>query len=283
MSISRLVLLAALLLAACGEKKSPPSSNAKTPVRVVVIGGMAMTGMWPRLAARFEAQTGIPVELVTSGPKEIIMPVFREGRADLLTMHSSDEATLLVADGFATNLRPWTRNEQVLMGPPADPAGVRGMHEGAAALRKIAATRSPFIDAQGGGKRLVSERLWEKAGIRPIGEWVLKDESKTPTELLAFAESKGAYTICGRIPVLSGKIPKGSMEIMVEGDPEMQRPFVVMEADPRRFPQANVVGAGKLADYLVGEDAQRFLGEFAAEQPAGVPLFYPLAAPVARP
>ncbi len=264
------------LLVACDRPGPAPDASATQPVRVVVIGGMTTTGLWPRLAQRFEQKTGIPVQLVATGPKEIIAPVFREGRADLLTMHSSDEATSLVADGFAVNLRPWTRNEQIILGPASDPAGIRGMRDGAAALRKIAETQSPFVDAQGGGRRLISERLWAKAGIRPIGDWVLKDESKSPTDLLLFAGSKGAYAICGRIPVLTGKIPAGEMEIMVVGDPEMQRPFVVVEPNPTTFPQANLAGARRLADYLLSEDAQTFLVEFAAEQPAGVPLFYPL-------
>ena len=267
----RLLILLCLALAGCGK-----SSSEVRSVRVAVIGGMTMTGMWPRLAALFEAETGIPVELVATGPKEVLVPVFREGRADLLTMHSSDEATSLVADGFGTNLRPWARNEHVIMGPVADPAGIRGLKDGAAALRKIAETRSPFIDAQGGGKRLVSEKLWEKAGIRPIGDWILKDESEVPSDLLRFAETKGAYVICGRIPVLMGKIPRASMEIMVEDDPEMQRPFIVLEADPRRIESANAEGAKKLADFLVGETAQKFLRQYADEQPAGRPLFYPL-------
>ncbi len=268
-----LCLLSTLLvLAACGP--TPPAKKA--PVRVAVIGGMSMTGLWPRLAAHFEEQTGIPVEVVATGPKDVLVPVFRKGEVDLLTMHSSDEATSLVADGLGRNIQPWTRNEHVIMGPSNDPAGIRGMKDGAAALRRIAETKSPYIDAQGGGKRLVSEKLWEKAGLRPIGDWVLKDESATPTDLLRYAESKGAYAICGRIPVFIGKIPKGSMAIMVEGDPEMQRPFVIVEADPKHFPQANAKGAAKLAAFLVSTETQEFLKRFADEQPAGVPLFYPL-------
>jgi tungstate transport system substrate-binding protein len=270
-SCSRLLLAAALGLAACHK----PAAHAPV-IRVAVIGGMTMTGLWPRLAAQFEADTGLRVELVATGPKDVLTPVFRAGKVDLLTMHSSDQATNLVADGYATNLRPWARNEQVIMGPPGDPAGIRGLRDGAAALRKIAATHSPFIDAQGGGKRLVSELLWEKAGIRPVGDWVLKDESPSSSELLHFAESRGAYAICGRIPVLAGKIPRGHMEIMVQGDPDMQRPFIVIEAAPHRFPSANIAGARRLADYLVSDRGQDFLRRFAQEQPAGVPLFYPL-------
>jgi ABC-type tungstate transport system permease subunit len=68
------------------------------------------------------------------------------------------------------------------------------------------------------------------------------------------------------------------MEVMVRGDPDMLRPFVVMIADVNRFPRANVAGAQVLADYLTSEKAQQFLKDFATKEPDGVPLFYPIAA-----
>lgn len=268
-----LFFLLALLLAGCG----PKPARKDQPIRVAVIGGMVMTGLWQDLAVQFEKDTGRRIELVATGPKEVIVPVFRKGEADLITFHSSDEATALVADGLGHNMRPWTWNEHVIIGPADDPAGISGMKDGAAALRKIAETESPFIDAQGGGKRLVAEKIWQKAGIRPVGPWVIKDESQSSTELLAFAQRKHAYAICGRIPILWKKIPGSGMKIMVEGDPDMRRPFVVIEADPRRFPGANHEGAKILADYLTGEKGRQFLTTFQPKEAGALPAFYPLS------
>jgi tungstate transport system substrate-binding protein len=82
--------------------------------------------------------------------------------------------------------------------------------------------------------------------------------------------------VVGRIPVTHGKIPLGNMEIMVEGDPEMRRPFVVIEANVNRFPTTNSTGARALADWLVGKQGQTFLIEYGRKQAGGIPLFYPL-------
>jgi len=67
------------------------------------------------------------------------------------------------------------------------------------------------------------------------------------------------------------------MEILVRGDPDMRRPYVVVVADKKYFPHANVTGASELADYLTSEKCQRFLEEYAARQPDGVPLFFPIS------
>jgi tungstate transport system substrate-binding protein len=256
---------------------APAAPPQKPVVRVAVIGGMVMTGMWQQLAAQFETNTGCRVKLVAAGPKPVLVEAFHKGEADLLTMHSSDEATDLVADGYAVGMRPWARNELVIVGPPDDPAHVKGMTDGAAALKKIAEAHAPYVAFRDPGSNQVANKLWRKAGIDPQGDWVLKDESKIRQEVVTFAEKHHAYVIVGRIPVLKGKMESGSMQILVEGDPEMRRPFVVMIANAERFPKANVRDAQALADYLTSEKGQQFLKDYAAKQPDGVPLFYPIA------
>ena len=79
-------------------------------------------------------------------------------------MHSSDQTTDLVADGFGANLRPWARNEHTIVGPPSDPARIRGMKDGAEALKKIANARASFVDFYGPGSRELAHKLWQRAG-----------------------------------------------------------------------------------------------------------------------
>jgi tungstate transport system substrate-binding protein len=253
------------------------ATKEKRPVRVAVIGGMMKTGLWPEIAKRFEAETGYNVELTMSGNRELLAEAFREGKADMLTMHSGDISTDLVADGYGTNMRPWTRNEFVIVGPRTDPAGIRGLRDGAVALQRIANAQAPFVDFQNTGE--LTTKLWKKANIRPQGEWLLKDESANSEEVMEFARKKQAYVMLGRIPVLLGIFSADNMEILVQGDPEMRRPFVVMEANPKRFPGANIKGSRALADYLLGSKTQDFLLQFGTNSPGGMPLFYPVNRP----
>lgn len=257
------------------------SSHAeeRRPIRVAVIGGMTMSGMWQELVTKFEADTGWKTELVATGPKDVISIPFKRGEVDLLTMHSSDQTTDLVTDGFGTNLRPWARNEHTIVGPATDPAGIRGMKDGAEALKKIAAARAPFVDFYGPGSRELTHKLWQRAGLKPEGEWVLKDESESPQQIVAFAEKKHAYVVVGRIPVIDGKMPIGNMQVLVQGDPQMRRPYVVVEVNAKKFPQANSTGARVLADWLTGEKGQAFIVESGKRQPGGIPLFHPATPP----
>ena len=272
--ILRFLFLVIVVLSHCAVR-----AEDRRPVRVAVIGGMTMSGMWDKLAAQFEADTGWKTQLVITGPKDVISAPFKLGEIDLLTMHSSDKTTDLVANGFGINLRPWARNEHTIIGPSSDPAGIRGMKDGAAALRKIAEAHAPFVDFYGPGSRELTHKLWERAGLKPQGDWVLKDESNSPQEIVAFAEKKQAYVVVGRIPVTDGKMPLGHMEVLVQGDPEMRRPYVVIEANPQKFPQVNTVGARALADWLTGDAGQKFLLAHGKKEPGGIPLFYPIRVP----
>jgi tungstate transport system substrate-binding protein len=263
-----------LLLTSCGRK--PDARSDSKVVRCAVIGGMTMTGLWPKLTEMFEQETGYRTELIATGPRPDLDKVMREGKVDLLTMHSGDITTDLVADGFGTNMRPWTRNELCIVGPPDDPAHIRGMTNGAAALRKMAEAKAPFVDFQGIGSRELAHNLWRLAGVEPKGDWVIRDDTVSKWNILQFARSNHAYVVVGYIPARFQKMNAEGMEILVKDDPVMRRPFIVMEANPRKVPTANVGGARALSDFLVSPRVQTFLLEFGRQTNGPGPLFFPV-------
>ncbi len=268
------MLFALLLGTSCNRKTEVTADNRV--VRCAVIGGMTMTGLWPEIAKRFTAQTGYQVEVVATGPRPELDKVMRAGKVDLLTMHSGDITTDLVADGFGINMRPWTRNELCIVGPPEDPAQVRGMTNGAAALRKIAQAKARFIDFQGIGSRELVHTLWRLAETEPKGDWVIRDDTVSKWNILQFARTNNAYVVVGYIPAQMGKMPAIGMDILVKGDPIMRRPFIVMETNPKKFPQANYAGARALSDFLLSTNVQNFLLEFGRQTNGPGPLFFPV-------
>lgn len=275
--------LAALPLPAFADPACRGIERDPRVVRVVVIGGMTReVDLWSEIARKFEEKTGCRVDLVDTGTVETIAARFAAGDADLLTMHSSDTTTNLVADGYGANMRPWAHNDLVIMGPASDPAGIRGMTDGAEALKKIAAAgqlgQARFVDLWGNGKREVAQDLWTKAGIYPVNKpWFVKDNSDSENRQLVYTATLGnAYAFFGRVPVIAGRVNTGGLQIMVEGDLAMQRPFIVIEANPERFPCANRVGAKKLSGFLLSEEIQEFLPQYKVDEFLGLPPFYPL-------
>jgi tungstate transport system substrate-binding protein len=278
----RIVLLFALVLLvtlAIHHHVLVQNSERHRTVRCAVIGGMTMTGLWPEIAKMFEARTGYHVVVVATGERPLLDKAIRAGKVDLLTMHSGDITTDIIADGVAVNMRPWTRNELVIVGPANDPAGIRGMTNGALALKRIAAAQANFVDFQGIGSRELTHTLWRLAGVEPKGDWVLKDDTTiSKWNVLQFCRAHDAYVVVGYIPAQTGKMQNDGMEILVKNDPVMRRPYIVMEANPKQFPEANHDGARALSDFLLSPAVQEFLVQFGRNTAANKPLFFPVNA-----
>jgi tungstate transport system substrate-binding protein len=277
---NRIILLSIIVLAVTLAIEFHARQTARNHVvRCAVIGGMTMTGLWPEISKMFDAQTGYHVEVVVTGPRPLLDTAMRAGKVDLLTMHSGDITTDIVADGIGVNMRPWTRNELVIVGPTNDPAGIRGLTNGVLALRKIAAAQAKFVDFEGIGSRELTHTLWRLAGIDPKGDWLIKDDTTiSKWNVLQFCRSNHAYVVVGYIPALTGKMANGGMEILVQKDPVMRRPYIVMEANPKVFPDANAAGARALSDFLLSPPVQNLLLQFGRDNPDNHPLFFPVAA-----
>jgi tungstate transport system substrate-binding protein len=193
--VKRLILVVslagAILSIGLFAQNGDQASSAKH-VRVAVIDGMTMTPLWSELQKRFEADTCIKIQVVATGEKPTLARAIKEAKVDFLTMHSSDQTTNLVADGYARDIRPWAKNDLVIIGPIEDPAGVAGMNNGTEAIRKIAASRSNWLDSQSNGPREIAHSLFSSAGVNMMGPWVLKYGNTDSRGILHYVAGKSA-------------------------------------------------------------------------------------------
>ena len=236
------------------------TTTAASGVQVAAVGGLVLCGVWPRVADAASHALGMPVTTTAAAPKEGVVPAFARGDAQILLIHASDEAMALEAAGIAGPARVWGWNEHVIVGPAADPAGVRHTANGTEALRRIAETRSPFIAMRDPGSYTVVQRLWRRGSVRPDTRWLRVDTSPQPQAVLRLAAEMQAYAVVGHIPVRFGKMSGPGMEVLLHGDPIMRRPYVLLTPGPKHPATSGQRGAAlKLADYLLGSLGQQAL------------------------
>lgn len=242
-------------------------------VQVAVVGGLQASGVWPRLAGIAGTALGMDIQTVAASPKEGVVPAFRDNRAALLLIHASDEAAALEAAGYAVPLRTWAFNEHVVVGPEADPLKIRDTGSGVEAMRRIAAAKAPFIVLRDPGSYGIVQRLWRQGGVRPDPAWVLWDAGESRHAVLTEAGKRGAYAVVGAIPVATGKLAAPGVAVLLAGDPQMRRPYVVLTPGPRHpASTAERRAAERLADYLVSTAGQTALVD-AARDDNGTWLF----------
>lgn len=233
-----------------------------TPVRVAAVGRLSLCGVWPRMAEAAATALGQPVHTAAAAPKEGVVPAFAHGEAALLLIHASDEAASLEAAGLAGPPRVWGWNEHVLVGPAHDPAGVHGAPDGTEALRRIAAAQAPFIALRDAGSYGIVQRLWRRGGVRPDARWLRADTSASPQAVLRQAAEQQAYAVVGHIPLRFGKMGAPGIERLLQGDPLMRRPYVVLTPGPRHPADRDArTAAERLAAYLLSGAGQAALAE----------------------
>jgi tungstate transport system substrate-binding protein len=253
----------------------PGKSDDRQTVRCAVVGGLAESGLWQAIADRFNHHTGHTAEVVAQGNKHVVVPQFEEGNIDLLTMHASDAIVNLVADGLAANPQPWVRNDMLLVGPPGDPAGIRGEKDVVRALAKIIESDGKLLmHASQGANEMLTDLL--AAGDIPLDpERVISLPSDRQRQMMQRAAEEQAYTLVGRIPFLNNKIARHGMEIMVQGDKRLRRPYLVVVSTEHAGTPRHAA-AQELARFLRSPETQAWLKDFGRGTLDAEPLFFPV-------
>jgi ABC-type tungstate transport system permease subunit len=150
------------------------------------------------------------------------------------------------------------------------------MTDAGAALKKVIAAKANFVVHSSLGAQEVLR------GILTDGELELNEDvtkillDDHQRRVLGIAAEANAYTMIGRIPFLSGKIPNSGMSAMVAGDERLKRPFIVAIANPAKIAGARVGVARKLAAFLRSPETQAWIAEFGKGKYDDRPLFFPV-------
>jgi tungstate transport system substrate-binding protein len=197
-----------------------------------------------------------------------------KGEADVLLVHSPAAEEKFISGGFGINRRLVMHNDYIMVGPPEDPAKIRGIKSSSEAFIKIASAKALFLSrGDNSGTNAKEKDIWKAAGIKPEGEkWYQQTGLGMGQTLNVTAEKKG-YTLADRGTYLAMKKNLG-LDILVEGDAILLNIYHVIEVNPAKWTKLNVAGAKAFADFMVSRDTQDIIKTFGVEK-FGSPLFFP--------
>ncbi len=247
-----------------------PAAATDSIVRLATTTSTDNSGLLAVLLPPFEQQSGYQVHVIAVGTGKALR-LAREGDVDLVLVHARAAEDKLVADGFGVDRRDVMHNDFVIVGPPADPAGLKGMNDAGAALARIAAAKQIFVSrGDDSGTHKKEKALWEASGTAPEGQWY-REAGQGMGKVLQISAELDAYTLTDRGTWLAMKA-KSPLQVLVEGDPGLFNPYGVIAVNPERFPDLNHQGAKALMDWITSPAGQEIIGDFRIE---GEPLFIP--------
>jgi tungstate transport system substrate-binding protein len=264
---ARALLVAALAL---------PALGASAQDKFIVVASTTSTedsGLFKYLLPQFKAKSGIEVRVVAQGTGQALATA-KKGDADVVFVHDRVAELKFLEEGFGIDRREVMYNDFVVVGPKADPAKIAGGRDVLAALKKIAASASPFTSrGDKSGTHAAELRYWKQAEIDPQsgkGSWYRETGSGMgPT--LNTASAMGAYAFTDRGTWLSFK-NRGDLGIAVEGDTRLFNQYGVMLVNPARHAQVKKDLGMQFIDWLTSAEGQAAIAGYKIE---GQQLFFP--------
>jgi tungstate transport system substrate-binding protein len=280
-------ILMALLLVACAPVATPtevvsapatlipptPTTPAIVDLILATTTSTQDSGLLDVLIPLFEQQTGFKVQVIAVG-SGAAMTMGQEGNADVLLVHSPSAEKTFMDGGFGSERLLVMHNDFVIVGPTADPAGIKTATAAVDAFTKIATAQDPFITrGDNSGTNAKELAIWKKANITPTGDWYINTGQGMGASL-TIANEKEAYILTDRATWLANQANYSSLTLLYQGDNSLLNVYHVITVNPTLWPKVNADGAKTFATWITSPEVQLVIGDFGKEQ-YGQGLFIP--------
>jgi tungstate transport system substrate-binding protein len=235
------------------------------------------TGLLNVIGAEFKKASGIDLRWTATGTGKALK-LGEDCNVDVLMVHAPDAEKKFVEAGFGLNRREIMYNDFVIIGPAADPAGVKGKSV-KEALKAIQAKQANFVSrGDKSGTHMMELDLWKAAGgAVPEKESWYSQAGQGMIATITIAAEKNGYTLADRGTyikyenTMQGNPP---LRILVEGDQALFNQYSVMAVNPAKCQKAQLNLATTFGEWIAGPEGQKLIKEFKV---MGKPLFTPNA------
>ena len=270
-----------MLLVGCAAA----DGRADRVVKLATTTSTDNSGLLDQLLPVFEEQSGIEVDVIVVGTGQALK-LGEAGDVDVILVHARSREEGFLAEGHATARLDVMYNDFVLVGPAADPAGIRDFSSAVDSLQAIAlageAGSTTFASrGDDSGTHIKEQSLWVESGLEaePDAGW-FKSLGQGMGDTLRFAAETGAYTMTDRGTFLSLSDSLNRLEILVGGasiaantDSTLYNPYSILPVNPDKG-GINHADAVELAEWMTGREAQEIINSYGMAE-FGQPLFYP--------
>jgi tungstate transport system substrate-binding protein len=277
MRLLTVVVTAVALAPGCRSRSTSTDNSADKNPDVVLLTTTTTkdSGILDAIVEGFEAShPPYKVKPIVAGSGDVLKQG-AAGEGDVLLTHSPAAEQEWMTKGYATSRRLVMFNDFVIVGPPADPAGIKGLPPDQA-LAKIADNQAPFVSrGDQSGTHVRELQLWKAASVDPRARPWYRETGQGQGLTMEVAAQTSGYALTDRGTFLVAE-KRLQLAILVEGDARLRNIYHVMTVDAQKFPRVNEAGGKAFADYVVSAEGQEVIAEFGKDRSPQA-LFRPVA------
>jgi tungstate transport system substrate-binding protein len=260
-----LAIVSALALAA-------PATAATSSVILATTTSTQDTGLLDVLVPAFEKSSGYSVKTIAVGTGAALA-MGERGDADVLLVHAPSAEDAYMTKGRGLSRALVMHNAFIIVGPPNDPAHVKGAARAQDAFAAIARAHAPFVSrGDDSGTNIKELALWKIAGMLPDAATYVKTGSGM-ADTLHVASQKAAYTLTDDGTYLSQRATL-ALAPLVEDAKDLRNVYHVIVVKPLAGRISNEPGAQAFARFVTSPEGQRIIATYGRER-FGRPLFTP--------
>ena len=248
-------------------------------LRVATTTSLYDTGLWGYLEPMFEEQYNVELDVIYANTG-MALEYGRKGDVDIITVHAKAREEKFVAEGYGVKRVPFAYNYFLIVGPAADPAGIKGMSP-EAAFQKLMETGSGSFVSRGdySGTHSKEKAIWKAAGyeyeaVTEAGKWYIEAGRGMGPTLLMASEKQG-YTLSDMGTFLAYKGKLDLVPIVDKGD-ILLNVYSAIAINPEKNPKTKIEMANNLISFLTSPEIQKLIGEYGVKK-YGMSLFTPCA------
>jgi len=250
---------------------TPAMAGEPALVRMATTTSTENSGLFDVIQPVFEQALDIRVHVIAVGTGKAL-ELGRRGDVDVVLVHAKAAEEAFVKDGYGLARHEIMYNDFVIVGPPGDPAGVRGLRDAGEAFGKIAAASATFVSrGDDSGTHKKENTIWQQAAVRPQGDWY-RQVGQGMGSTLQIAGEMAGYTLVDRGTWLAYRA-SSPLALLVAGGEELKNPYGIIAVNPERFPDVNYADAQRLIDWFASPEAHALIAGYRID---GEQLFYPV-------
>lgn len=241
-------------------------------IRLATTTSTENSGLLKVLLPKYAVKCACKVHVISVGSGKA-MEIGKNGDVDVILVHAREAEDKFTAEGHGVNRRDVMYNDFILVGPKADPVGVRNARSVIDAFRLLSGGKSRFISrGDNSGTDQMEKSYWKEAGVTPQGAWFVS-AGLGMGEVLTMAAEMRAYTLSDRATYGAYRAKTG-LEVVLAGDAKMFNPYGIIAVNPKKYPAINYDGVVNLINWITSPEGQEAIAAFKVN---GEQLFFPSA------